>query len=233
MASHSSMAASMKPAAGPRVALITGAASGLGRAIALALMKDGFTVFGTSRRPEDRAALTEFPMLAVDVRSDDSVRVALQEIRSRVGRLDVLVNNAGVRFLGAAEETSVDEAKAVFETNFFGAHRVTAAALPLLREAGGGRIVNITSLSGLNALPFGSVYSASKWALEAYSESLRHEVKQLGICVSIVEPGAIHSEGRESPRRPAKALEEYEASRERALKVIVRGDETGMEATRV
>jgi len=196
-------------------------------------MKDGFTVFGTSRRPEDRAALTEFSMLALDVRSDDSVRVALQEIRSRAGRLDVLVNNAGVRFLGAAEETSVDEAKAVFETNFFGAHRVTAAALPLLREAGGGRIVNITSLSGLNALPFGSMYSASKWALEAYSESLRHEVKQLGIYVSIVEPGAIHSQTREAPHRPKDNLHTYEGARQRALDVIVEGDQAGIDPARV
>ena len=225
--------ASMKPVARARVALVTGAASGLGRAIALALMRDGFAVFGTSRRPEDRAALTEFPMLALDVRSDDSVRVALQEIRSRAGRLDVLVNNAGVRFLGAAEETSVDEAKAVFETNFFGAHRVTAAALPLLRDAGGGRIVNITSLSGLNALPFGSMYSASKWALEAYSESLRHEVKQLGIHVSIVEPGAIHSEMREAPRRPKDNLLAYEGARQRALGVIVGGDQAGIDPARV
>ena len=242
MASHSgasntvhnrSVAASVKPAAGARVALVTGAASGLGRAIALALMKDGFAVFGTSRRPEDRAGPREFPILALDVRSDDSVRIALQEIRSSAGRLDVLVNNAGVRFLGAAEETSVDEAKAVFETNFFGAHRVTAAALPLLREAGGGRIVNITSLSGLNALPFGSVYSASKWALEAYSESLRHEVKQLGIHVSIVEPGAIHSETREAPQRPKDALHAYEGVRQRALDVIVAGDQAGIDPARV
>src|SRR5262249_71832 len=203
------------------------------RAIALALMKDGFTVFGTSRRPEDRAELTKFQMLALDVRSDDSVRVALQEIRSSAGRLDVLVNNAGIRFLGAAEETSVDEAKAVFETNFFGAHRVTAAALPLLREAGRGRIVNITSLSGLYALPFGSVYSASKWALEAYSESLRHEVKQLGIHVSIVEPGAIHSETREAPQRPKDKLHAYEGARQRALDVIVRGDQPGIDPPRV
>src|SRR5215470_5012160 len=130
-----SVGPSMKPAAGARVALVTGAGSGLGRAIALGLMKDGFAVFGTSRRPGDRVALTEFPMIALDVRSDESVRLALQEIRSGAGRLDVLVNNAGVRFLGAAEETSADEAKAVFETNFFGAHRVTAAALPLMRAA--------------------------------------------------------------------------------------------------
>ena len=151
------------------VALVTGAASGLGRAIALALKKDGFSVFGTSRRSADPSASQDFPLLQLDVRSDDSVRSALDHIRSVAGRLDVLVNNAGVRFLGAAEDTTVDEAKAVFETNFFGAHRVTVAALALLRAGPASKIINVTSLSGLNALPFGSIYSASKWALEGYS----------------------------------------------------------------
>jgi NAD(P)-dependent dehydrogenase (short-subunit alcohol dehydrogenase family) len=224
----------MKPTSEKRVALVTGAASGLGRAIALALAKEGFLVFGTSRRPAAASgAPTELPLLALDVRSDDSVRAAIDELRARAGRLDVLVNNAGFRFLGAAEETSVDEAKAVFETNFFGTHRVTVAALPLLREAGGGRIVNITSLSGLNALPFGALYSASKWALEAYSESLRHEVKRQGIFVSIVEPGAIHSDTREPPHRPEGSVRAYEGARERALDTIVGGDRNGIDVARV
>jgi len=216
-----------------RTALVTGAASGLGKAIALALNKAGFSVFGTSRRPVAPSGSTEFPMLTLDVRSEDSVRAAMDELRSHAGRLDVLVNNAGFRFLGAAEETSVDEAKDVFETNFFGAHRVTVAALALMREAGAGRIVNITSLSGLNALPFGAVYSASKWALEAYSESLRHEVKGLGIWVSIVEPGAIHSETREAPHSPRAIVRAYDGARRRALDVIVGGDRTGIDPTRV
>jgi len=146
-----------------RVALVTGAASGLGRAIALALKKDGFFVFGTSRHSAEPSVPLDFPLLQLDVRSDDSVRSALEHVRLLAGHLDVLVNNAGFRFLGAAEETSVDEAKAVFDTNFFGAHRVTAAALPLLRATHASKIINITSLSGLNALPFGSIYSASKW----------------------------------------------------------------------
>src|SRR5215468_8066500 len=216
-----------------RVALVTGAASGLGRVIALALKKNGFFVFGTSRHPADPSVLSDFRLLQLDVRSDDSVRFALEHVRSLAGHLDVLVNNAGFRFLGAAEETSVDEAKAVFDTNFFGAHRVTAAALPLLRATRAGKIINITSLSGLNALPFGSIYSASKWALEAYSESLRHEVKSLGISVSIVEPGAILSEKREPPHRPKETAHAYETSRQHALDVIVGGDRTGIDATRV
>ena len=215
------------------VALVTGAASGLGRAIALALKKDGFSVFGTSRRPADPSASQNFPLLQLDVRSDDSVRSALDHIRSLAGRLDVLVNNAGVRLLGAAEDTTVDEAKAVFETNFFGAHRVTVAALALLRAGPASKIINVTSLSGLNALPFGSIYSASKWALEGYSESLRHEAKSLGIAVSIVEPGAIFSEKREPPHRPKQAIPAYETARQHALEVIVGGDRTGISAARV
>src|SRR5215472_15620039 len=132
MASHSgasntvhnrSVAASVKPAAGARVALVTGAASGLGRAIALALMKDGFAVFGTSRRPEDRAGPREFPILALDVRSDDSVRIALQEIRSSAGRLDVLVNTARARLPGATEETSAHEPNGNGQTNRMGGYR--------------------------------------------------------------------------------------------------------------
>src|SRR5215510_4553718 len=216
-----------------RIALVTGAASGLGRAIALALRNYGFSVFGTSRRPAELTDLAEFPLLQLDVRSDDSVRAALDHLRSVVGHLDVLVNNAGVRFLGAAEETSADEAKSVFETNFFGAHRVTAAALPLLRATKAAKIINVTSLSGLNALPFGSIYSASKWALEAYSESLRHEVKALGIFVSIVEPGAIFSEKREPPHRPNETLHAYEPARQHALDVIVGGDRIGIDPARV
>jgi len=213
-----------------RVALVTGAGSGMGRVIATALQQAGFTVFGTSRRPAADAAL---PMLALDVRSDDSVRAAIDELAARAGRLDVLVNNAGVRFLGAAEETSAEEARAVFETNFFGTHRVTTAALPLLRAAGAAKIVNITSLSGLNALPFGALYSASKWALEGWSESLRHELKPLGVHVSIVEPGAVRSEGRDAPQRPGTVLSAYEGPRRRALAAIVAGDRKGMDAARV
>jgi len=157
----------------------------------------------------------------------------IEEIRSRAGRLDVLINNAGIRFLGAAEETSVEEAQRIFETNLFGVHRVTVAALPLLREAGNGRIVNISSLSGLNALPFAALYSASKWALEGYSESLRHEVKQFGISVSVVEPGVVRSEARQSPLRPNKSIAAYAAAKQRAHGVILRGDQTGMDADQV
>jgi len=202
----------------------------MGRVIATALRDAGFDVFGTSRRPVPEAAVQ---MLALDVRSDASVRAAIDELAARAGRLDVLVNNAAVRFLGAAEETNAEEARAVFETNFFGAHRVTTAALPLLRAAGAAKIVNIGSLSGLNALPFGSLYSASKWALEGWSESLRHELRHVGVHVSIVEPGAVHSESREAPQQPVSAIPAYDGPKRRAIAAITRGDRTGMDAARV
>jgi len=216
-----------------RTVVVTGAASGVGRAIALAMKAQGLSVFGTSRAPQTSPGTPDFPIVPLDVRSDESVRIMIEEIRSRAGRLDVLINNAGIRFLGAAEETSVAEAQTIFETNLFGVHRVTIAALPLLREAGDGRIVNISSLSGLNALPFAALYSASKWALEGYSESLRHELKQFGISVSVVEPGVIRSEGRQSPLRPDKTIPAYAAAERRAHGVILRGDQTGMDADRV
>jgi NAD(P)-dependent dehydrogenase (short-subunit alcohol dehydrogenase family) len=212
---------------------VTGAASGIGRAIAQALVARGYRVFGTSRRPEARSGSPELPLLQLDVRSDDSVRAALDEVRSRAGRLDVLVNNAAYRLLGAAEETSVEEARALFDTNFFGMHRVTRAALPALRAAGRGRIVNISSLAGLNSPPFAALYSASKSAVEAYTESLRHELRPLGIQVSLIEPGAVRSEGREAPQLPREPLADYDGPRQRAVGVITGLDQTGVDAARV
>jgi len=153
-------------------------------------------------------------------------------VRSRAGRLDLLVNNVGARLFGAIEETSVEEAKALFETNFFGTHRVTRAALPLLR-ASAGRIVTISSLTGLNAIPFAGLYSASKWAVEAYTESLRHELRPFGVRVSLIEPGPVLSKGRPAPLRARAALPAYEGAQRRALDVVLSGDDTGIDAGKV
>jgi NAD(P)-dependent dehydrogenase (short-subunit alcohol dehydrogenase family) len=221
----------MEPTSTKKTALITGGASGLGKAIAQALEKRGFSVLGTTRKPE-AAAGAGVPMIALDVRSDESVRAALAEVRARAGRLDVLINNAGYRLLGAAEETSIEEAKDVFETNFFGTMRVILAALPMLRDSKG-HVVNISSLAGLNAPPFGGVYSASKFAVEAYSEALRHEVKPLGIHVSLIEPGVIRSEWRQAPHLPKNSIADYRAARDRALMATARFDKTGIDAAKV
>jgi NAD(P)-dependent dehydrogenase (short-subunit alcohol dehydrogenase family) len=213
-----------------KVALITGAASGLGRAIALALKSQGFTVLGTSRHPQREPS--DYPLLALDVRSDESVRAAIEAVRATAGRLDVLVNNAGARLVGAVEETTVDEAQALFDTNVFGTHRVTRAALPLLREARG-RIVNVSSLTGLNAVPFAALYSASKWAIEAYAEALRQEVRPFGVHVALVEPGPIRTPARQGPARAQAPVAAYDVARARAIDAILQGDETGMAAAQV
>jgi NAD(P)-dependent dehydrogenase (short-subunit alcohol dehydrogenase family) len=175
-----------------RVILITGARSGIGRACATALVGQGHRVYGTSRRlaSVDAAALG-YPMLAMDVDDDGSIRAGVDEVLKTAGRLDVVVNNAGFGYGGAIEDTSIGEAKALMETNFFGALRVCHAVLPHMRARGEGLIVNVSSIGGLMGLPFQGLYSASKFALEGLSASLRMEVKPFGIYVVLLEPGDI------------------------------------------
>jgi NAD(P)-dependent dehydrogenase (short-subunit alcohol dehydrogenase family) len=171
-----------------RVALVTGASSGIGEAAARELLAAGFTVYGTSRRAvagEDRDGIVFLPL---DVTDDQSVADAVREVLGRSGRLDVLVNNAGFGVAGAAEESSVEQARALFETNLFGAMRMIRAVLPHMRERGSGRIINISSFVGLIPVPFMALYAASKHALEGYSESLDHEVREHGVRVLLVEP---------------------------------------------
>jgi NAD(P)-dependent dehydrogenase (short-subunit alcohol dehydrogenase family) len=207
---------------GARVALVTGASSGIGHAIARSLAGDGFAVFGTSRKGGGAADGIE--MLALDVRSDESVEACMAGLLERVGKIDVLVNNAGYLLGGAVEETSIDQAKAQFETNFFGAFRVIKALLPAMRAARAGRIVNVTSLAGVVPLPFWGFYNASKFALEGLTETLRYELSPFGISVSAIEAGLIRTRlytdnHRTHPiadyepwhRRFRKKMAEYEA----------------------
>lgn len=173
-----------------KVVLVTGASAGFGAACAAHLAGLGHRVYGTSRRASFEAAVDgPFAMMPMDVRSEASVREAVGFLRRREGRLDVLVNNAGVGLAGAIEDTSVEEAQALFDTNFFGVHRVCRAALPLLRAQGSGLVVNISSLGGLMTIPFQGFYSASKYALESLSDALRMELAPFGISVCLIEPG--------------------------------------------
>jgi len=171
-----------------KIALVTGASSGFGLLAAGRLAAKGYRVFGTSRRP---ASVTShaIEMFELDVRSDDSVRKCIETVKGRADRIDLLVNNAGREHASVAEETSLAEAKDVFETNFWGVVRVTAAVLPLMRRQGSGRIINVGSLAGLMGVPGQAFYSASKFALEGYSETLRLEVSSFNIHVSLIEPG--------------------------------------------
>lgn len=162
-----------------RVALVTGASSGIGRACAALLAERGLRVYAASRSSP----------LCMDVTDDASVRKAVDEIIRNEGRLDVVVNNAGIAFAGAVEDTAVEEAKAQFDVNFFGVLRVCRAVLPILRTQRSGYIVNISSIGGLVAIPYQGLYTASKFALEGLTESLRLEAGAFGVNVVLIEPG--------------------------------------------
>lgn len=168
--------------------LITGATSGIGLSIAGHLHAVGHDVIGAARNP-DRAVGAAFRLVKLDVDSDDSVSACVNEIAAAGKRIDVLINNAGVGIAGSVEETSAEEAKAQFETNYFGAARMCRAALPGMRAAGKGLIINISSLGGLASAPFHAHYCASKFAIEGLSEGLRMEVAPFGVNVVLVEPG--------------------------------------------
>ncbi|HWS26518.1 MAG TPA: oxidoreductase [Xanthomonadales bacterium] len=202
------------------IALVTGASSGIGESIAQRLERSGYTVYGTSRRG-GTAVQRPFEMLALDVTSDESVDIAVSELMRREGRIDVLVNNAGVGVApGGAEESSIEQAKAIFETNFFGIVRMTRAVVPHMRRQRSGRIINIGSVLGFLPMPFGALYSATKHAIEGYSESLDHELRTMGIRVSVIEPAYTKTQFDANLLAPDATLEAYREARTRLTKVL-------------
>jgi len=170
------------------VAVVTGASSGIGAAIAQALVAAGYRVFGASRRAMPAPGIEP---IALDVCDDASVAAGIAAIVEQTGRIDVLVNNAGYLLAGGVEEVDVAAAEAQFATNYFGVVRVTRAVLPIVRDAGRGHIITVSSLAGLVPVPFWGHYNASKHAVEGLMETLRHEVRPFGIKVAMVEPGSI------------------------------------------
>jgi len=177
-----------------RIVLITGASSGIGRATADLLANSGFVVYGTSRTPEaiDGAAITWTPV-RMDVTQQGSVDDAVTHVLDAEGRIDALINNAGVGLAGAIEETTIEEAELVLKTDLLGVLRLCRAVLPTMRSQGSGRILNVSSLAGRIGLPFQALYSAAKFAVEGATEALRLEVRPFGILVVLVEPGDIHT----------------------------------------
>lgn len=173
---------------GDKVVLITGGSSGIGKSIGDFLLHKGYTVYGTSRNPE-RVIDSSFLLLKMDVRDTDSIEKAVAEIIAKSGHIDVLINNAGVGITGPLEEISAAEIKNNFETNFFGPIAVIKAVLPGMRSRKQGLIINVTSIAGYMGLPYRSIYSASKGALELITEALRMEVKPFGIKITNVAPG--------------------------------------------
>ncbi len=172
-----------------RVVLITGASTGIGRSIADHLAKHGFTVFGTSRNPKEYEKPSNWSLVSLDVCSDESVEDCVRAVFEKAGGLDAIVNNAGYGLDGALEEATLQQAKAQFETNYFGVFRMIKAVLPFMRAQSRGHIINISAGNASLRLPFMGHYTATKCAMEALTEVLRREVKPFGINVSFIEPG--------------------------------------------
>jgi NAD(P)-dependent dehydrogenase (short-subunit alcohol dehydrogenase family) len=202
------------------VALVTGASSGIGEATAKRLATAGYKVYGTSRR-RAQTGQRSFPMLPLDVTSDESVDAAVKELIRLESRIDLLVNNAGFGVAPAgAEESSIDQAKAIFETNFFGLVRITRAVVPHMRRQGSGRIINIGSVLGFLPMPYGALYAATKHAVEGYSESLDHELRTRGIRVSVIEPAYTKTQFDANFLAPDSKLDEYREVRTLLDKVL-------------
>ncbi|MEV4147697.1 oxidoreductase [Amycolatopsis sp. NPDC049691] len=202
------------------VALVTGASSGIGRAAARALVDAGFAVVGTSRTAANAEPLAGVTFLDLDVASDESVHSLVEEVMERFGRIDVLVNNAGVGAVGAGEESSITQAKEVFDINVFGLIRMTNAVLPHMRAQGSGRVVNVSSVLGLIPAPFMAIYAAAKHAVEGYSESVDHELREHGVRMLLVEPAYTSTSFEASSLPPDSPLPVYAAQREVARDVL-------------
>ena len=214
-----------------RIALVTGASSGIGEATAKRLAAASYKVYGTSRRGVPPSQ-HNFRMLPLDVTSDESVEAAVAEVIRLEGRIDLLVNNAGFGVAPAgAEESSIEQAKAIFETNFFGLVRMTRAVVPHMRRRGSGRIINIGSVLGFLPMPYGALYSATKHAVEGYSESLDHELRTRGIRVSVIEPAYTKTQFDANFLAPDSKLDEYREVRALLEKVLTKVMATADEPT--
>jgi NAD(P)-dependent dehydrogenase (short-subunit alcohol dehydrogenase family) len=210
----------------PRVALVTGASAGIGRACADRLAGAGWVVVGASRRGTGG---TGWAGLVMDVDGDAAVRDGVAGVLKEHGRIDAVVTAAGWGVAGAAEDTSIAEAKAQFETNFWGCVRVVQAVLPSMRERGAGRIVLLSSIGGVIGIPFQAYYSATKFALEGFAESLAYEVAPFGVAVTLVQPGNFATDFTASRKVAESATPDsaYGAAMTKAVALMERDERNG------
>jgi short-subunit dehydrogenase len=210
-----------------KVALVTGASSGIGQSIAELLAQSGYTVYGTSRKG-NATEQRNYKMIALDVNSEESTQTAIKTVIQAEGRIDVVVNNAGFGVeAGGAEESSIAQMQQVFETNFFGVVRVIQAVLPYMRQQKQGRIINIGSMLGLLPAPYMATYSATKHAIEGYSESLDHELRTRGIRVSVIEPAYTKTNFEANAPALDCKIEEYALARKALAKLMKTAIESG------
>lgn len=206
-----------------KVVLITGASSGIGLATAQHLHQAGLTVYGTSRRPANTLADVPFHMLQLDVSDEASIALAIQHVIDTEGRIDVLINNAGIAFApAAAEESSLTQVQQIFDTNFFGLVRMNNAIIPQMRQQGVGQIINIGSVLGFLPLPFGAYYAATKHAIEGYSASLDHELRSQGIRVSVIEPAYTNTSLDVNLIEADRRIDHYNDIRAKQLKIMTK-----------
>ncbi len=201
-----------------KVVLVTGGSSGLGKAICGHLAAKGHTVYGTTRKASEQPI--NYRLIVMDLGDDASVRHAIHEVISTSGRIDTVVNNAGLGIQGATEDLLPEQATALFDTNVIGAHRVVRAVLPQMRKQSSGLIINITSLAANFGLPYRGFYSASKAALERYTETLSMEVKPFGIHAVTLQPGEYKTNIGSNRIRPAVIGEAYKAGYGRAMELL-------------
>lgn len=203
-----------------KIAIVTGASSGIGKATAELLANSGYKIYGTSRKGA-QATRHSYQMIALDVNNEQSIEAALKEVVQIEGRIDLLVNNAGFGVApGGAEESSIEQTKMLFETNFFGILRMTRAVVPYMRKQGEGRIINIGSILGLIPAPYMATYAATKHAVEGFSESLDHELRTRGVRVSIIEPGYTNTQFEANTQEVDAKLDEYSIARKALAKII-------------
>jgi NAD(P)-dependent dehydrogenase (short-subunit alcohol dehydrogenase family) len=208
-----------------KVVLITGASAGIGRATADRLHEAGWTVIGASRRGTSTGG---WQPMSMDVDDDEDTRRGAAAVLREHGRLDAVVASAGWGLAGPVELTPIAQAKAQVETNFWGVVRVVQAALPAMRAQQGGRLVLVSSIGGLIALPFQAFYSASKYALEGYAEGLAYEVEPFGIHVTLVEPGNIRTDFTASRRTISEDPDGvYAAAATKAITLMERDETNG------
>ncbi|MEL7233266.1 MAG: SDR family NAD(P)-dependent oxidoreductase [Chloroflexota bacterium] len=209
-----------------KVALVTGASSGFGKLIAETLIRDGLTVYGTSRRDRPDTA-SGVKMRVMDVTNESSITACVDGVLAEAGHIDVLVNNAGITHSSFVEETHMAIARSVFETNFFGLAAVTSAVLPHMRAQRSGKIINIASLAGLIGAPGQGYYTATKHAVVGYSKALYHEVAQFGVQVVVLEPGFFKTEIHNNVAGEHNAIADYDATRAGMMQVLDEGIEQG------
>jgi len=220
------------------VVLVTGASSGIGRACAIHLARRGYRVFGTTRRDSDQVvadlrqpltASDQLDVVTMDVDDNESVVRAMGTIVEKTDRLDAVVNCAGFGIAGAIEETSDEEARAIFETNLLGILRVCRAAIPTMRAQGSGMILNVSSIGGRIGLPFQGFYSATKFALEGFTEALRMEIRGFGIRAVLIEPGDFCTGFTDSRHlvETSASSDAYRIAQEHVLSIVEKDERGG------